>query len=53
MDGAAHAFMTAALGTPLAQGPQAEPRILAQVDRAIGATVEHHGAGRLRAARTG
>ncbi len=51
IDAAAHAFMTAALGTPLVRGPTAAPRVLAQVERAIGATVEHHGAGRLRAAR--
>lgn len=53
MDGAAHAFMTAALGTALASGPQAEPRILAQVERAVSETVEHHGAGRLRAGWAG
>jgi DNA repair protein RecO (recombination protein O) len=52
-DPAAHAFMTAALGVPLAQGPTAATRVLAQVERAIGETVEHHGAGRLRAARAG
>lgn len=53
MDPAAHAFMTTALGSPLAQGPAGPPRILAQVERAIGETVEHHGAGRLRAGRAG
>ncbi len=53
IDPAAHAFMTLALGTPLAQGPTAPARVLAQVERAIGETVEHHGAGRLRAARAG
>ena len=53
IDAAAHAFMTSALGTPLAQGPTGVPRILKQVERAIAETVEHHGAGRLRAARAG
>jgi DNA repair protein RecO (recombination protein O) len=53
LDAAAHTFMTAALGTSLAQGPVAPERILAQVERAIGATVDHHGAGRLRAASAG
>ena len=51
IDAAAHAFMSGALGAPLARSPTAAPRILAQVERAIGETVEHHGAGRLRAAR--
>ena len=50
LDAAAHAFMTGALGTSLSQGPGAPPRILAQVERAISETVDHHGAGRLRAA---
>ncbi len=49
IDAAAHAFMTAALGTPLAGGPAGAPRILAQVERAVRETVDHHGAGRLRA----
>ena len=53
IDAAAHVFMTAALGTPLAQGPQATSRTLAQVERAVQETVEHHGAGRLRAGRPG
>lgn len=53
MDGAAHAFMTGALGSPLATAPTAAPRILKQVERAIGETVDHHGAGRLRAAWAG
>ncbi len=51
LDGAAHAFMTGALGAPLAQVPaDAAQRTLKQVERAVGETVEHHGAGRLRAA---
>lgn len=53
MDAGAHAFMRTAIGTPLAQVAGAESRLLAQVERAIGETVEHHGAGRLRAARPG
>jgi len=53
MDAAAHTFMTAALGTPLAEGPTGTSRVLKQVERAIGETVEHHGAGRLRAASPG
>lgn len=53
LDAAAHAFMTAALGSPLAHGPAGAPRILAQVERAVRETVDHHGAGRLRAGRPG
>jgi DNA repair protein RecO (recombination protein O) len=53
IDAAAHAFMTAALGTPLAQTQAAGPRVLQQVERAIRDTVDHHGAGRLRAAWAG
>ncbi|MDQ3677399.1 MAG: DNA repair protein RecO [Actinomycetota bacterium] len=53
MDAAAHAFMVAALGASLAQAPGAPPRILKQVERAISETVDHHGAGRLRAAWAG
>ena len=50
IDAAAHAFMVAALGTPLARAPKSAPRALKQVERAIGETVDHHGAGRLRTA---
>ena len=53
IDAAAHTFMADALGTPLARGPQAPERILAQVDRAVRETVEHHGAGRLGASHRG
>lgn len=53
IDEAAHDFMVAALGTALAQGPTAAPRVLGQVERAIAETVDHHGAGRLRAASGG
>jgi DNA repair protein RecO (recombination protein O) len=46
----AHAFMTTALGSPLAQAPDASPRALRQADRAIVETAEHHGHVRLRPA---
>jgi DNA repair protein RecO (recombination protein O) len=44
----AHAFMVAALGRPLAQAPDATPRALAQAERAITETLEHHAHLRLR-----
>jgi DNA repair protein RecO (recombination protein O) len=47
---AAHTFMTAALGAPLADAPDAEPRALRQAERAISETAEHHAGVRLRAA---
>ncbi len=47
---AAHAFMTGALGAPLAAAPAADERALAQAERAIGETAEHHAGVRLRAA---
>ena len=53
MDAEAHAFMTGALGTPLARAPAADRRVLGQVERAIQETVEHHGAARLRAGWSG
>ena len=53
LDADAHAFMTTALGSPLARAPGGTPRVLAQVERAVGETVEFHGAGRLRAGRPG
>lgn len=53
IDAAAHAFMTAAIGAPLSRAPIAAPRHLAQVERAIVETVDHHGGGRLRAAWSG
>ncbi len=43
----AHAFMVGALGSPLANAPAAEPRALAQADRAIRETAEHHAGVRL------
>ena len=42
LDEAAHAFLVEALGRPLAETPAASPRALAQAERAINATVEHH-----------
>jgi DNA repair protein RecO (recombination protein O) len=45
---AAYQFLVGALGLPLAQAPQAEERILRQVERAIGDTTEHHAHVRLR-----
>jgi DNA repair protein RecO (recombination protein O) len=38
----AHGFMTAALGRPLTEAPGAGEQALGQVERAIGATLEHH-----------
>jgi DNA repair protein RecO (recombination protein O) len=38
----AHDFMVEALGRPLAETPDAPPRALAQVERAILETLEHH-----------
>jgi DNA repair protein RecO (recombination protein O) len=46
----AHAFMTEALGVPLAEAPGADERALRQVERAIGEIAEHHGHTRLRVA---
>lgn len=46
----AHAFMTAALGSPLAAAPAAGARALREADRAISDTVEHHAHIRLRPA---
>jgi DNA repair protein RecO (recombination protein O) len=44
----AHDFLVAALARPLAEAPDASPRALAQAERAILETLEHHGAIRLR-----
>jgi DNA repair protein RecO (recombination protein O) len=46
----AHAFMVDAIGRPLAETPEAEPRALRQAERAIADTVEHHAGVRLREA---
>jgi DNA repair protein RecO (recombination protein O) len=50
LDAEAHAFMTEALGRPLAEAPEAEDRALRQAERAIRETAEHHAATTLRAA---
>ena len=42
LDQGAHDFLVAALGRPLAETPDASQRALAQAERAINATVEHH-----------
>jgi DNA repair protein RecO (recombination protein O) len=44
----AHAFLVAALAQPLAGAPDASPRALAQAERAILETLEHHAHVRLR-----
>ena len=44
----AHAFLAEALGRPLAEAPAASDRALAQADRAIAETLEHHAHVRLR-----
>jgi DNA repair protein RecO (recombination protein O) len=44
----AHDFLVAALGSPLAAAPEAPPRALAQAERAILETLEHHAHLRLR-----
>jgi DNA repair protein RecO (recombination protein O) len=48
LDEEAYHFLVSALGTPLAQAPQAADRILRQVERAIADTTEHHANVRLR-----
>ena len=49
-DEEAHAFMTGALGSALADVPQAGERALREAERAIHETLEHHAHVRLRAA---
>lgn len=44
----AHDFLVGALGSPLAEAPEAPPRALAQAERAILETLEHHAHLRLR-----
>jgi DNA repair protein RecO (recombination protein O) len=46
----AHDFLVGALGSPLAQAPDAPPRALAQAERAILETLEHHAGVQLRPA---
>jgi DNA repair protein RecO (recombination protein O) len=48
LDEDAHLFLVAALGQPLAQAPDGSPRALAQAERAILETLEHHAHLRLR-----
>ena len=48
LSGDAHMFLMHALGRPLAESPDAPERALAQADRAIGETLEHHAHVRLR-----
>ena len=47
LDQAAHAFLVGALGRPLAEAPQAGRAALAQADRAVRETAEHHAGVRL------
>jgi DNA repair protein RecO (recombination protein O) len=53
LDEAAHEFMVQALGRPLADAPEAPPKALAQAERAIIETLEHHANLRLRPVRSG
>jgi DNA repair protein RecO (recombination protein O) len=46
----AHRFMVAGLAKPLSEAPEAEPRALREVERAVGETLEHHAHVQLRAA---
>jgi DNA repair protein RecO (recombination protein O) len=48
LTGEAHRFMTAALGKPLAEAPEAPEPALRQADRAIAETAEYHAHVRLR-----
>ena len=48
LDQEAHDFLVAALGRPLADAPGRPPRALAQAERAILETLEHHAHLRLR-----
>jgi DNA repair protein RecO (recombination protein O) len=45
----AHRFMVDALGSPLAEAPEAGERALRQVERAVSETLEHHAHVQLRA----
>jgi DNA repair protein RecO (recombination protein O) len=42
LDADGHAFLVGALGAPLSEAPDAPERALAQADRAIAETLEHH-----------
>jgi DNA repair protein RecO (recombination protein O) len=48
LDEASYRFLVEALGRPLAQAPDGSDRVLAQVERAIAETAEHHAQVRLR-----
>jgi DNA repair protein RecO (recombination protein O) len=48
LDESAHEFLVTALASPLAEAPDAEQRALAQAERAILETLEHHANVRLR-----
>lgn len=48
LGGEAHEFLVTALARPLAQAPQAAEHALAQADRALAETLEHHAHVRLR-----
>ena len=52
LDESAHSFLVEALGRPLAEAPAASPRALAQAERAILETLEHHANVRLRSVST-
>jgi DNA repair protein RecO (recombination protein O) len=50
LDEEAHRFMVEALAKSLSEAPAAEPKVLRQVERAVGETLEHHAHVQLRAA---
>jgi DNA repair protein RecO (recombination protein O) len=50
LDEEAHRFMVEGLANPLCEAPEAEPRALRLVERAVGETLEHHAHVQLRAA---
>jgi DNA repair protein RecO (recombination protein O) len=50
LDEDAHRFMVEGLANPLGEAPEAEPRALRLVERAVGETLEHHAHVQLRAA---
>lgn len=50
IDQEAHDFLVAVLGRPLAQAPDAAPQALAQAERALLETLEHHAGVRLKPA---
>jgi DNA repair protein RecO (recombination protein O) len=52
LDGEAHAFLVEALGRPLADTPAAPGSVLAQADRAVRETAEHHAGVRLPGLRS-